>query len=281
VLLRGVNWSGLEYGTAGPRPGDIAAITADWGANIIRLPFNQMWALEDEDYLVELDRAIGGIAQCGAYTLLDLQWLSAEEPYGADNFVAPLPNPGSVDVWRMLARRYRDHPAVLFDIFNEPHDPLPDDPYPLVAADGTILSGGRVSMIEWQPWALELVDAIRGVHPEALIFVSGVEWGYDLRGFPLDRPHLVYSTHVYRERGEQWHDAFGHLAGEVPVFAAEWGGTDLDWGRRLAAYFDELEMGWTAWSWCDHPHLQRDGRTTEFGELVRGCLRDSPERLRK
>lgn len=278
VRLRGVNWSGLEYSNEGPRPGELATIVYEWGANIIRLPFNQKWALMDDDYRQELDRAIQHAEHCGAYTLLDLHWMNDEIPYGGDNFVPPLPNAESVEVWRMLARRYRGHPSVLFDLFNEPHDPLVDDPYPLVAADGTVLRGDRVGVEEWRPWALALIDAIREVHPESLIFVSGVDWGYDLRGMGMERENVVYSTHVYGERGEDWHGAFGRLAATAPVFAGEWGGTDVEWGRRLADYMDGLGMGWTAWSWCDEPRLQRDGRATEFGEMVRARLRGLPER---
>ena len=61
------------------------------------------------------------------------------------------------------------------------------------------------------PLGARLDHAIREVHPQSLIFVSGVEWGYDLRGFPLDRENIVYSTHVYEQRGADWHGAFGGL----------------------------------------------------------------------
>ncbi|MEP6962288.1 MAG: cellulase family glycosylhydrolase, partial [Acidobacteriota bacterium] len=86
VLLRGVNRSGLEYSleaaSAGITCDHLAHLTRDWGANIIRLPFNQTWALR-EDYLAEIDRVIAWAAENGAYTLLDLQWLDAEREFGA------------------------------------------------------------------------------------------------------------------------------------------------------------------------------------------------------
>jgi aryl-phospho-beta-D-glucosidase BglC (GH1 family) len=224
--------------------------------------------------LRDLDRIIRWASASGAYTLLDLQWLDADKPFGPNRqFVPPLPNPSTPGLWTMLAQRYRDEPAVLFDIFNEPHDRMPDDPYPLWRPDGILADPGarRVSMAEWQPWARVLIDAIRAVHPESLIFVSGIHWGYDLRGFPLDRPDIVYSTHVYRNKGNNWEDAFGRLAAAYPVFAGEWGGEDHDvaWGRELADYFDQLGMGWAAWSWSDRPHVVRRYAATAFGELVR------------
>lgn len=339
VRLCGVNRSGLEYveprapsassasvasvtsitsdgsaflDGAGIAEDEIATIARLWGARILRLPFNQEFVLRGRRtqsgaaYLDALDRVIAWAAAHGCYTLLDLQWLDADRVFGMNadfsfNRVAPLPDAGSVEVWRILAARYRDEPAVLFDLFNEPHDPLPDDDHSLigVCADGTLatLPGRRVRMREWQPWARLLIATIRDVHPSALIFVSGVRWAYDLRGMPLvdpagaPLPNIVYSTHVYVSSRtallrfgsleQDWDRAFGRLAEHVPVFVGEWGGTDehLDWGARLRRYLDAREIGWTAWSWADWPCLvascrTRDYSATAFGALVFDALQN-------
>lgn len=263
VLLRGVNRSGLEYADpagadflagAGITEGEIRHITQDWGASIIRLPFNQDRALNGrgaagpEDYLRALDQVIEWAAAAGAYTLLDLQWINS------DVRIAPLPDNGSQRVWRILAQRYRDNPAVLFDLYNEPHD---------------------VSAELWRFWACVLLGIVREEHPEAVIFVSGVDWGYDLRDVPINETGVVYSTHVYPWKSLAWRKAFGTLADDLPVFAAEWGGREehLNWGEALAEYLRERGMGWTAWSWADDPHLVlRNEPTgwnpTPFGGLV-------------
>jgi aryl-phospho-beta-D-glucosidase BglC (GH1 family) len=293
VLLRGVNRSGLEWAepdedgfcsAAEISRAEIEFIVKVWGCNIIRLPLNQDWVLKgrgehsSNDYLKDLDRVVRWASRAGAYTLLDLQWLDADRPFGGSrNFVAPLPNLQSLDFWHVLASRYRDEPAVLYDLFNEPHDRLPDDPYPLIREDGSLYppTHRRVTAAEWHPWALRLIDVIRSTHPHALIFVSGINWGYDLRGMPLDRANLVYSTHVYRNKGSNWADAFGNLAANLPVFAGEWGGhgEDQEWGRTLVDYFDALEMGWTAWSWSNEPYLVTRFTPTEFGDIVLAQLR--------
>lgn len=322
IRLRGVNRSGLEYadpGAAGSGPlafldsvrfdeADVQRIAA-WGASILRVPFTQDFVLRGRrqatagDYLAALDLVIAWAEAAGLYTLLDLQWLDAETPHGFHrdgtiNYVPPLPDAGSIACWRQLAARYRDRPAVLFDLFNEPHTPSDDDDTPLtgVLPDGSLwrLPAREVGMEEWQPWALRLIAEIRAVHPAAVIVVSGVAWGHDLRGFPLrDRagrpvPNVVYSTHVYpwlstglwpRALEQDWHRAFGHLAATHPVFAGEWGGTaaDLVWGRRLLAYLEAYAAGWTAWSWCDWPpllasHRGGDYAPSEFGAIVRAGL---------
>ncbi|GAC1613252.1 MAG: hypothetical protein NVS9B12_14430 [Vulcanimicrobiaceae bacterium] len=251
VLLRGVNRSGLEYSSfpnSGITEAQIEEIVNGWGCNIIRLPFNQTWALNDDTYLDGIGQIVQWASKRGAYTLLDLQWI--------DNVIkqAPLPNDDSIRMWTKLATRYQAESAVLYDIFNEPHDTTLD---------------------QWRNRAVRIVDAIRTVHPMSLIFVGGMDWSFDLRGVPLDRDALVYSSHVYPNKPRNWPDAFGNLAGEVPVFLGEWGGEDKDvegFGRKLAAYLNELGIGWTAWSWVDWPHLMANGQPTPFGHLVKEQL---------
>lgn len=268
--LRGVNWSGLEYSTRPVPESDMDTI-ASWGANVVRLPFNQEWALTDPLYLETLDAAIAGFGARNIRPILDLQWIDARFARGylddgRPNYVPALPNEASVEVWRLLSARYKTNPNVIYDIFNEPHNPL--------AGDDPALPR-HVTPEVWAPWARRLVEAIRQNEPNATILVPGVNWAYDLSGYPLAGiDGVVYSTHVYPSKGTQWDRHFGRLADEMPVFAGEWGGEDqdLEWGERLAQYLADHRMGWTAWSWNDWPNLMQAGRPTRFGELVRGLL---------
>lgn len=267
VRLRGVNRSGLEYAWAGAEgylasvgmsEAEVQTLTGEWGANIIRLPFTQQLALEDPAYLDAMDTFIRWATAHGVYTLLDLQWLRQSDNFGtASNGsvirIAPLPDMDSPRLWRMLGERYRNEPGVLYDLYNEPHD---------------------VSAADWNYWATLLTDTLREVHPDSLIFISGLDWGYDLRGVKVDAANIVYSTHVYAGKTPAWKKAFAKRAKTEPVFAGEWGGTDeqVYWGMELAHLFDQLGMGWTAWSWSDWPHLQQNGQPTPFGSLVRAHL---------
>lgn len=275
-------------------PNEFDAI-AEWGANVIRLPFCQARVFaanpgEAELYLEALDQIIDLAALRGMYTILDLQWLDHTAARGTlaggrSNFVPPLPDARTPALWSLLADRYSKEPAVLYDLLNEPHDPLPDDPGELISVgrDGTFVpqTGRRVGFPEWIPWAIHLTETVRSRHPEALVLISGIDWGYDLSGFPIaGLDNVIYSTHIYPSKKKRWKAAFGKLSERYPVFVGEWGGTaaDLDWGRKLAEYLDELQLGWTAWSWCDHPRLTymgSDYRPTPFGELVREKLRFS------
>lgn len=269
VLLRGINRSGLEYSepgedgfllSAGITPHEIAALARNWNCDIVRVPFNQDWALRGrgaytgEDYLRALDRVIAWCGRERMYTLLDLQWLQADTPYGPDRqFIAPLPDAESALLWEMLGDRYRAEPGVLFDLYTEPHD---------------------VTAMEWSAWAQRLAESVWRRAPEAVVFVAGTNWAYDLRDVKVEGPAVVYSTHVYAGKTPEWEAAFGARAKREAVFAGEWGGEAAHrvWGRRLARYFDELRMGWCAWGWPDKPPILERHACTEFGRIVRAGL---------
>ncbi len=279
VILHGINRSGMEYtGSCGIswRNSEFDLLTNEWRVNLIRLPLNQEWVLGAHAglYLSSIDAAVELAAARGAYTLLTLQWLDnytvrGYDHHGHANYVAPLPDERSAAFWKTLAQRYSGRPEVLYDVLSEPHDRLPEDAVPE--------EPGFVSLAHsWAGWARRLTSAIREENPAALVFVSGINWGYDLSGFPIpELDAVVYSTHVYRNKGRNWDRAFGCLAASHCVFAGEWGGgeRDVKWGAKLAAYLEGKGIGWAAWGWPDSPPLV-DARwlPTAFGRLVRSVL---------
>lgn len=310
VLLRGVNRSGLEYSepnasgflaAAGITEEEVLEIVAGWRANILRIPFNQDWCLNGrgthsaEEYLASLDQVIAWASELGAYTIVDLQWLDAETVYGTTihptagrdaNHVAPTPNEQTITLWRTLAARYRDETAVIFDLLNEPHNVLEDDPHPLnlISSDGSIAPSNetRLTAREWSNWAALLIANIREIKPEGIIMVGGIDWAFDLAGIQVDAQNVVYSTHIYSNRRRRdWIKALDRNK-EIPIFVGEWGGTeqDLEFGASLVSQMQRLGLGWTAWSWSDFPHLvQAPGAApfvpTAFGALVQSELASS------
>ena len=337
VVLRGVNRSGMQYEApggldptgvvratsrevAGITQAEISEIVRVWGANAIRLPIDQHWALTDGTYRKDLDRIVSWAAAEGAYTILCLHWLDTSRTFGHDaggevNHLAPMPEENSVRMWSALASWYARQPAVLFDLYNEPHAALPDDETFLFERPRATAEWIRM----WHEWVRRLEDAVHRVHPRAIVLVSGWDWGLDLRSFPVQAggsplPNTVYSTHVYRGRtggGAVDFDTYFGFAGlrtEQPVVVGEWGGADGDvpWATTLEAYMRDKHRyrtgtwqglaGWTAWAWGDAPDLVerrlrskgaarwRDYRldarghrvATRFGALVERALRSGP-----
>jgi endoglycosylceramidase len=90
-------------------------------------------------------------------------------------------------LWEMLARRYRDHPAIIaYDIFNEPWPSFSVAPLDF---DQKIL----------EPFYEELIQRIRAVDPKTLIVyeptITQDIYGSYLTPMPFE--NIVYSTHIY------------------------------------------------------------------------------------
>jgi len=256
VILHGVNRSGLEYDKGGNlmNEAEIAYICNDWGADIIRIPFNQEWIMTDEVYVNMLDEVINWIKMNGAYVLLDLQWRDTIVK------IPSIPDSEAINMWIKLATKYSEDPAILYDIHNETHD---------------------IAFSAWRERAIEIIEGIRSVHPSSLIFVSGMDWANDVSDWaanPLPYDNIVYSVHKYpwSSPENRWDGQFGNYSEQIPMFIGELGGEegDINWGNQLLAYLARKKLGWAAWSWVDHPFLTRTDRQTptDFGNLVRDYL---------
>lgn len=266
-LFRGVTLRGLEratpQGSAFPvplSPGEAALIRA-WGATAVRLTLAQDLALEGfgeaegEDYLQAVDAAIEAAAAAGLYTIIQLSLLSSvlpthRGPAGAV-YDPPLPDPGSVDFWGILARRYAEEPAVLFQLFGPPHDPGPGD------ATAVLLS--RVTWPVWRNHLLAMLGELRREHPRAVALVSGL--GSDLSGFPIPFsdgtpvPHLIYGLELPAGGAAAALGELVRLSRRVPVAALGVTAGPLE-GRQVQALGPRLAQAgihWLAAAWTDGP----------------------------
>src|SRR5664279_6237774 len=129
VRLRGVNCASLEWSADGDGHilQTVQVAVVQWHANLIRLPLAQdRWfgkAPEQKDggrgYRALVSQLVELCAANNAYILLDLHWSDAGR-WGQNIGQHNLPDQNSITFWKDLAPVYRDNPAVLFDLYNEP-----------------------------------------------------------------------------------------------------------------------------------------------------------------
>lgn len=257
VRLRGVNLSGFEWSAEGgtANAAGVARVAA-MGGNVLRLPINQGRALTDPAYMLKVDATIAEAAKRGVYVVVDMHWISGNQ--------TATPDAETARMWRQLAQRWANQPAVVYDLHNEP------------------------GMVGWETnaaWAEHLIKAIRSVNPQSLVMVEGTNKAQRVAGAlrrPINAPNVVYEVHAYgpRQHGPgvgpaQWDRLFGQVAEKYPVWVGEWGGEpdELPALQGLLRYLDGKGIGWAVW----HSHagevFNENGTLAELGAVAAEAMR--------
>jgi endoglucanase len=294
VRLLGVNRSGGEYACVGGHgffagPTGRRAIDAmrAWRINAVRVPLNEHCWLGINGAPSEYSRAryrrairayVARLHRAGLYVVLDLHW-NAPGRAEADSQQPMADLDHAPAFWSSVARAFKDDPAIVFDLYNEPHDITWK-----CWRDGCRLDDG------WRTAGMQtLVDAVRSSGARQPIIATGISWGTDLSSWLDYRPddpanQLVAGLHFYDFASCTsvgcWRTTVDPVAREVPVVVTEIGekecsGTFLD---RFMSWADSAEVSYLAWSWnpsgCAAPALIHswDGRPTAPGERLRERL---------
>lgn len=302
VWLQGVNVCSLEWSPEGNNPlWSMHVAVDDWRANVIRLPvMNTFWfgrgkgavsSNNQEAYRKMVDDAIKLAAGKGIYVVLDLH-----------RFFTP--DESCVEFWKDAAARYKNNPAVLFDIFNEPHGTTWDvwqsgGPVSMKKKDGTTETVQGVGM-------QALVDAVRGTGAKNIIIAGGLEFAYNLTGV-LDGHALddkggngiMYATHFYNWH-KGWEKHFLPVAEKYPILVGECGCSvnkmsfipaaaqedPYTWAPDAIGLIQKYHLNWTAWSFhtSASPVLLQNwdyAPTPYWGEFVKEALAGKQFEMKK
>src|ERR1700722_3496384 len=134
--LVGVNRSGSQYMCVLGRgifdgPTDTASIAAmkAWHINAVRVPLNEdCWlginglnlAYSGVAYRYEIKTYVAQLNAAGLYVILDVHW-NAPGSEQASAQQDMLDASHGYALWRSIATAFKARPAVLFDLYNEPH----------------------------------------------------------------------------------------------------------------------------------------------------------------
>lgn len=230
---------------------DIARIAAE-GMNHVRLPINWRVVMDERGGLIEsgfelIDRLIGWCRTQELWVVLDLHGapggqtgtqiddsLNGRPELFTDDRYRRL----AIDLWRAIARRYRDEPAVAaYDLLNEP---LPLE-YQHSYAD-------RLRDIY-----IDLTAAIREIDPNHAISYEGTHWATNWSIFTeVWDPNSVLQFHKYwsppdRPSIQPYLDAGRRLG--LPVYMGEGGENYLPWIQTAFQLYDDCGISWNFWPW--------------------------------
>jgi hypothetical protein len=316
VRLRGVNCASMEWSSDGDGHilKTVEVAVKQWHANLIRLPLSQ-----DRWFGRTPEQKDGGIGYRGlvhqladfcaannAWIVLDLHWSDAGQ-WGKNIGQHNLPDKNSVTFWKDLAPIYKDNPAVLFDLYNEPAH-INWDQW-LKGGPMTEIDEKTKSTLTYDSVGMQaLVDAIRSTGARNVIVAGGISWAYDfggiLEGSQLSDPNgngVVYAAHPYphayqglgRETIAQWTarmEAFGHKLPFIVLefgsiermwpFPREWNYNDEKWNREMLRVLEAHRWNWAAWDFhtTAWPCLISDWNytpTPEFGVWVKQALAEN------
>jgi len=287
VLLRGVNAACLEFTSDGEGHIMETVLRAirDWHVNVIRVPVSQdRWfgtAPEQHDqgvaYRALVQKVIDYIGDHGCYAIFDLHWNDAGV-WGTQIGQHKMPDMNSVTFWRDAARTFRNNPAVIYDLYNEPHDVTWD----VWKNGGMVHDGGptvRAARDYQTPGMQALLNTVRNQGANNLVLCGGLDWAYDLSGFlkgyTLSDPDgngVIYACHTYPIKGdtvEVWYKKMMAATPKIPVIFSEFGSNamprrpgapaptrpnrfgDPEWLPKTMQIFHDHHWSWVAWDF--HP----------------------------
>lgn len=301
VWLQGLNIPSLEWSVGGEQvlKSTIVAIE-EWKSNVIRIPVKEEYWFGRSgqtdggaSYRDVVDQMITLASNRGAYVVLDLHRYRA-------------PKPEFLEFWKDAAAKYKDHPALIFDLMNEPHgisweiwrnggfvgEKTDADQAAFLSEEEKKKSQGFES-----PGMQAMLDAVRSTGARNVVLVGGLDYAYQLdgilNGFALDDKSgngIIYATHVYPWK-KGWQKYFLDAAAKHPILLGEVGGDakkmdfmpheiqeDVEtWAPDMLGLIQQHKLHWTGW--CFHPKatprmiLDWDYTPTPFwGQLAKEAL---------
>jgi endoglucanase len=307
IRLVGVNFSGTQYACAEgfgifDAPATDASIAAlkSWGVNAVRLPLNEScWlGINGVDPVLSgarYQRAVGDwvdkLNDNGFYVIVDQH--HSHSGTGEATGQQPMANRDHAhDYWRSVAGYFKDSPAVLFDLYNEPY---PDDNRDTTAAWLCVRDGGDCDGVRFAAAGMqELLDTVRTTGAENPVLIAGPQYAGSLERWMEFRPtdpekQLVASVHIYGkplgspyDDPRRWDAEIAPVATQVPVVVGEMGDTDCShrFIDKLMSWADARGVSYLAWGWVTSPCAGEpalisdyDGTPTTYGAGFRDHVR--------
>ena len=265
IILRGVNIPSMEWDSRGDHIlASVDYMVDVWGCHILRIPLAQdRWfghAPEQHDggaaYRALFDQIVRKADEKGAYIWMDMHWSDGAQ-WGKFIGQHKMPDENSKTFWLNAAAVYKNHPAVLFGLYNEPYGIS----WELWRDGGEFTEhydrGGETATLTYRAVGhQELYDAVRSTGAQNIVIAAGIDWGFDLsgilNGYALQGENIAYDTHPYPWKDKDWDGRWGDVGKIYPIIVGEWGLTKEEPGHQkygidITAYMLRHAFSWAAW----------------------------------
>lgn len=239
VALHGMSSHGIQW--FGQFAGEQSIKnTAQFGANLFRVAMytgENGYLSQPETIKKQAIAAIDAAIRQDMYVIIDWHILSDGNPM--DHLAE------SKAFFTEIAKRYKDEPAVIYEICNEPN-------------------GGADWSRDIKPYAKQLVETIRKQSQKGIILIGSSTWSQDVHlaaADPVPGDNLMYTLHFYAGTHGQWlrDRADDALKAGLPLFVSEWGtssadgsgGVFLNESRQWLDFLEKKGISWANWSLCD------------------------------
>ena len=170
----------------------------EWEGNAVRLAVvPSLWfGAKKNSYRALADKVIETVSAAGKYVIFD-------------NHSFYLPDDDDISFWEDAANRYKNHPYVVFELFNEPAGCTWQQYY----------EGGRLTYKGKNDWGEEaditvdscgipeLLKTVRGTGAKNICILPGINWSFDL-SFCTEENFSEFAKSVAEEQSPQNAEAF-------------------------------------------------------------------------
>lgn len=277
-IPHGVNWPDLEYACVydyvPEHPPLETQRMAEWKVDVVRLPLNQdCWLGVDgaptpgggtpSEYRAQVQARVDAIHASGMAAILDLHWTG---PAGVQAVgQRSMADAQSTTFWTSVATTFKNDPAVMFELFNEPYSRGDTTPLswacwrnggcnvPIESDLEDPLGGGTYPAVGMAT----LVAAVRATGATQPLLLGGLNYSNDLTGWLANAPNdtqLVAAWHNYPGQGcwmDCWNTTILSVAAHVPVLMTEFGyvAGSGDAFNPTMEWADANGIGYLPWAW--------------------------------
>ena len=270
VVLRGMSTHGLQWFPEYTSSAFIKAL-GDKGSNVMRFAMytGENGYISNPAVKTTLVNGVDNAIANDMYAIIDWHILSDGNPMQYADRAA--------DFFTEMANKYKDSPAVIYEICNEPN-------------------GGITWENDVKPYASRMIDTIRAIDSDAIILVGCPDWDQrleDVISSPLDGTNIMYTCHFYAGTHTQWlrDKVASAINAGRPIFISEWGtssadgsgGVYLEEAQRWIDFMSSNNISWCNWSLCNKQESSAaltgtvdatdgisDGELSESGKFVFG-----------